>query len=78
VLYSCPHGIVSGGKDRRIRLWTHRLEPGATFDMSHFGLNPSIRSVSLSVDGSSILFGTLGADIYEVDHYYLTFGAILI
>lgn len=66
VLYSSQHGILSGGKDARIRLWTHRLEPGATFDMSHFGLQPSIRSVCLSQDGSSILFGTRGAEIYEV------------
>jgi hypothetical protein len=66
VLYSSQHGILSGGKDSRIRLWTHRLEPGATFDMSHFGLQPSIRSVCISQDGSSILFGTRGADIYEV------------
>jgi hypothetical protein len=65
-LFSSPHGILSGGKDARIRLWTHRLEPGATFDMSHFGLQPSIRSVCLSQDGSSILFGTKGAEIYEV------------
>ena len=65
-LYSSSHGILSGGKDNRIRLWTHRLEPGATFDMSHFGLHPSIRSVCLSQDGSSILFGTKGAEIYEV------------
>lgn len=66
VIYSSQHGILSGGKDARIRLWTHRLEPGATFDMSHFGLQPSIRSVCMSQDGSSILFGTRGAEIYEV------------
>lgn len=65
-IYSCTHGVITGGKDHRVRLWTQRLEPGATFDMSHFGLLPSIRSVCLSMDGSSILIGTLGAEIYEV------------
>lgn len=65
-IYSCSHGVISGGKDKRIRLWTQRLEPGPTFDMSHFGLQPSIRSVCMSMDGSSILFGTMGAEIYEI------------
>lgn len=66
VLYASPHGVISGGKDRRIRLWTHRLDPGATFDMSHFGLNPSIRSACMSLDGSSILVGTLAGEVYEI------------
>ena len=66
VVYSSQHGVLSGGKDKRIRLWTHRLEPGATFDMSNFGLNPIIRSACLSPDGTSMLVGTKGGDIYEV------------
>lgn len=65
-IYSCQHGLVTGGKDERIRLWTHTLEPGATFDMAHFGLGPQLRSVCLSMDGSSILLGTKGAEIYEI------------
>ena len=65
-LYSCSHGLVSGGRDHRVRLWTHKLEPGAAFDMSSFGITPSIRSACLSADGTSILVGTKGANIYEV------------
>jgi len=66
VVYSCEHGVLSGGKDKRVRLWTHRLEPGATFDMANFGVNPIIRSACLSPDGTSMLIGTRGADIFEV------------
>jgi WD40 repeat protein/Ca2+-binding EF-hand superfamily protein len=65
-LYSCPFGVLSGSKDHRIRLWTHRLEPGATFDCSNFGTSPSIRSVCMSTDGTSILIGTKGSNIFEV------------
>lgn len=65
-LYSCAHGVVSGGRDHRVRLWTHKLEPGAAFDMSSFGISPSIRSACLSADGTSILVGTKGSNIYEV------------
>lgn len=65
-IYSCTHGVLSGGKDHRVRLWTHRLEPGATFDMSSFGHNPSIRSVCMSPDGTSILVGTRACEVYEI------------
>lgn len=65
-IYSCTHGVLSGGKDHRVRLWTHRLEPGATFDMSSFGHNPAIRSVCMSPDGTSILVGTRACEIYEI------------
>ena len=65
-LYSSPQGVLSGGKDFRIRLWTAKLEPGATFDMSSFGNNPSIRSLCLSVDGRAILLGTKGGNVFEI------------
>ena len=65
-LYSCSHGLVSGGRDHRVRLWTHKLEPGAAFDMSSFGILPIIRTACLSADGTSILVGTKGSNIYEV------------
>jgi hypothetical protein len=45
-IYTSPHGIVSGGKDRKVKLWTLSLEAGATFDMSAFGSNPSVISIS--------------------------------
>ena len=65
-MFSSDHGILSGGKDNRIRIWSHRLEPGATFDLSYFGILPSIRSVCLSTDGTCIVFGTLGGNVFEI------------
>lgn len=65
-LYGIPQGIISGGMDRRIRLWTSNLECSATFDLSGFGIFPSIRSVCSSLDGQIILFGTKGGSIYEI------------
>lgn len=72
-LYSCTFGIVSGGRDHRVRLWTHRMEPGVTFDCSNFGILPSIRSVCMSSDGTSILIGTKGGNIYEVFVFFIYF-----
>eukprot|EP00606_Chrysophyceae_sp_TOSAG23-5_P001243 GSChrysophyteH2.ASY1.ANO1.529.1 assembled CDS len=65
-LHSSPHGLLSAGRDHRVRLWTTKLEPGATFDMSSFGFNPSIRSACLSADGACILVGTKGSNVFEV------------
>ena len=65
-LFSCAHGLLSGGVDRRIRLWTHKLEPGASFDMSNFGFDPCIRAVCMSSDGTSILVGTKSSNIFEI------------
>lgn len=65
-IYSSVHCILTGGKDQRIRQWTLKLEPGATFNISPFGRNPSVRSICMSSDGTTVLFGTRGADIYEV------------
>ena len=65
-LYSSPLGLISGGMDRRVRLWTSKLEPGATFDISGFGNFPSVRSVCSSTDGRTILLGTKGSSVYEI------------
>ncbi|GMI46711.1 hypothetical protein TrCOL_g1657 [Triparma columacea] len=64
-LYCSEKGIVSGGKDMKVRMWTLSLETGATFDMSAYG-NASIRSVCLSPDATRILVGTKGSEIYEI------------
>ena len=65
-LYGTSHGVISGGMDRRVRLWTSNLECSASFDLSSFGIFPSIRSVCCSLDGQIILFGTKGGSIYEI------------
>jgi microtubule-associated protein-like 6 len=78
-VYSSSYGILSGGVDNRIRLWTHRFEPGASFDCSNLGPIPSIRSLCMSSDGTTILVGTRGACIFElssVDGSDLRGGAI--
>jgi WD40 repeat protein len=63
---SSEHGIVTGGEDKRIRMWTNTLDPGATFDVTYFGLRAFLRSVSMSIDGNTLVFGTLGASIFEI------------
>lgn len=65
-LYCSAHGILSGGYDQRIRMWSANLEPSFTFDVSHFGINPCVRSLCLATDGTSILVGTKGSNIYEI------------
>lgn len=66
VVITVSFGFISGGKDRRVRLWSPKLEPRAVFDLSLFGSNASIRSLDLSKDGGGILTGTRGGEIYEV------------
>jgi WD40 repeat protein len=65
-LYSTTHGLISGGMDHRIRMWTNKLEPGATFDISGFGNSPSVRSVCCSTDGRTVLVGTKGGSVHEI------------
>ena len=65
--YSCAHGVLSGGKDGKVRLWTQKLEPGATFDMSGVGsFRSCVRSVAWSEDGERLLVGTMGSEIFEI------------
>ena len=60
-------GLVSGGRDGKVRLWSPVLEPGATFDMSGVGsFNSTVRSVCWSDDLSKVLVGTAGAEVYEI------------
>ena len=65
-IYANNRAVLSGGNDHKVRLWTHRLEPGAVFDMIGFGANPIIRGLSLSRDGTTVLLGTFGSDIFEI------------
>lgn len=68
VLLVCKHGLLSGGRDGRVRLWAlPSIEPGAVFDVGGLGsFNPRIRSLSWSADGTRLLVGTMGSEIYEV------------
>jgi WD40 repeat protein len=59
-------GFVSGGIDMRVRMWTKRLEPGASFDLSAFGPHSGIRSVCTSADGSRLLVGLASSGLYEI------------
>jgi WD40 repeat protein/Ca2+-binding EF-hand superfamily protein len=67
-LVICKHGLLSGGRDGRARLWSlPSIEPGAVFDLGGLGsFNPRIRSVSWSKDGGRLLIGTAGCEIYEI------------
>lgn len=65
---NCPFSLGSMGerhspKDMRIRLWSFKMEAGATFDMSAFGPCPIIQSVCLSSDGTNILVGVKGCEV---------------
>ena len=68
VLLVCKHGLLSGGRDGKVRLWSlPSLEPGAVFDISGLGsFNPRVRSVSWSPDGTKLLVGTMGSEVYEI------------
>lgn len=67
-LWSCPAGLVSGGKDGKVRIWTHALEPKNVFDIATFGsVKPSIRSVCWDPSTSRLLIGTIGSEIYEIN-----------
>ncbi|CAN0364014.1 unnamed protein product, partial [Hapterophycus canaliculatus] len=50
----------------RVRLWSPKMEAGATFDMSAFGPCPIVNSLCLSSDGTKLLVGVKGCEIYEV------------
>ena len=65
-LHVGAHGALSGGKDGKVRQWSHALEPGASFDLTELGANPTMRSVCLSNDGTKLLVGTGGNEIYEL------------
>ncbi|KAJ1447589.1 hypothetical protein M885DRAFT_471813 [Pelagophyceae sp. CCMP2097] len=65
-IHVSKHGIVTGGKDGRVRLWSHALEAGATFNLMDLGAKPTMRSVCLSGDGAKLLVGTGGNEVYEL------------
>jgi hypothetical protein len=65
-LFSCSAGLVSGGKDGKVKLWSFALEPRGSFDIAVFGsLVPSVRSVCWDPPRKRLLVGTLGCEVYE-------------
>ncbi|GBG25699.1 Echinoderm microtubule-associated protein-like 1 [Hondaea fermentalgiana] len=66
-LYFHSTGLLSGGADGKIRLWSLDLEQGAIFDVAGLGsLLPSVSSVCYSDDASKILVGTRAGEIFEM------------
>merc|ERR1711988_1324273 len=61
-IYSCEHGVVSGGKDGAVILYDISLKEQAKWNIA----GESIRSVFLSKDGL-ILAGTFEGSIYEIN-----------
>lgn len=47
----------------RVRLWSPKMEAGATFDMSAFGPCPVVHSLCLSTDGTKLLVGVKGCEV---------------
>ena len=73
-LYSCPAGVVSGGKDGLVKLWDNTLAFVQMYDMMEAAVPPyvpAVRSVSVCMDDENqnitkLLVGTKGSEIYEV------------
>ncbi|CAG9325772.1 unnamed protein product [Blepharisma stoltei] len=62
--------IVSGGKDGLVYILDNNLNKRQSFDLSspqYESVCPFIRSACISEDGGSLLVGTYGAEIYEID-----------
>ncbi|KAF0683188.1 Aste57867_24752 [Aphanomyces stellatus] len=67
VLHVFAGGVVSGGKDGKIRLWSKRMEPGASFDIVALGsFVGRVRSAVTNGDATKLLISTGGAEIYEL------------
>eukprot|EP00948_MAST-09A_sp_MAST-9A-sp1_P002160 g2160.t1 len=66
-IHSHSHGIVSGGKDGKVKVWSTTLELKVEFDISPLGsMSPSVRSVFIDIDKNKILVGTRGSEIFEI------------
>ena len=66
-LYVCKEGLVSGGKDGLVKVWTPSMDIVGEFDLKKLGsVEPGLRSVCWDVPRKRLLVGTVGAEIYEV------------
>ncbi|CAK9107654.1 Echinoderm microtubule-associated protein-like 6 (EMAP-6) (Echinoderm microtubule-associated protein-like 5-like) [Durusdinium trenchii] len=60
-------GLLSGGEDGKVRLWSLNLEQGAIFDIAGLGsLCAAVSSVCFNEDATHILAGTRGGEIFEM------------
>jgi len=66
-LFFSKAGLLSGGEDGKIRLWSKAMEQGAIFDVGGLGaIEPSLSSVCYNEDASKILLGTRSGEIFEI------------
>jgi microtubule-associated protein-like 6 len=69
-LFSCPDGIVSGGRDRRIKIWSLGLECRHDFDLAKLqdekSLKGGVRALCWEPAVNTITVGTRGGEIYEL------------
>jgi microtubule-associated protein-like 6 len=69
-LFSAQEGLISGGKDGVIKIWSPALEPKAEFMISNLSANfpdASIRSLCWNVQDGLILVGTRANEVYEMN-----------
>ena len=69
-LRKCRDGLVSGGKDGKVIVWSESLSAIKTIELKD--LSPSVRPLSSDVKsvasmGNKILVGTASSDIIEID-----------
>jgi microtubule-associated protein-like 6 len=66
-IQSTNTGIVTGGREGLVKIWTQSLECTIAIDMQMLGsLNPAVKSVCWDNDLGKVLVGTAGNEIWEV------------
>ena len=66
-LYSCSTGLVSGGKDGIVKVWSPLMDLVGEYNMKERGaFMPAIRSVCWDPLKKRMLVGTVGSEIFEV------------
>jgi microtubule-associated protein-like 6 len=66
-LHSTNTGIVSGGREGLVKVWSQSLECIISIDIQMLGsLSPAVKSVCWDNDLGKILVGTAGNEIWEV------------
>ena len=65
-VFSCSQGVVSGGKDGIVKVWSSTLEMRREIKVGQFGsLRPSVRSVCWDDADNRVLVGTRGCELFE-------------